>query len=458
MTVELVSLWGSVLDEIRNGIKPETFERWFGQCVPSRLERGQLVVEVPNVFVCNWIADHYGDDIAKALQRRIPKNTPKLELAVNEKLERPAAPPPDNGARATASLPTNSYAPFNNGNGSGSSFNPKYTFDNFVEGNCNRFARAGCMAVAQAPAKAYNPLFIYGGTGLGKTHLMHAIGQYMLTAEPRTRVMYTSSEYFTNHLITSLQNRTMEQFRHHYRSMRALLIDDIQFLCGKEQTQEEFFHTFNSLFDAGSQIIVSSDRPPSDLNQMEQRLISRFEWGLVVDLQLPDFETRAAIIRKKAEGEGSEIPDEVAYFLADRIRSNIRQLEGALVRVLSYASLMSLPVTIAVCNSVLEDVLMAEQRHEISLDEIQRRVAEHFDIRVADMKSSRRPKAIAFPRQIAMYLARELTDCTLQEIGEAFGGKDHSTIIHGHRLVKNRLEDDSKLKLTIASLSKSLQK
>jgi chromosomal replication initiator protein len=454
MTVNLRSLWQSVLEELQNGANPETFERWFGQCVPARLENGKLTVEVPNIFVRNWISDHYGKAIGRALKQRVPGSPPKLDLTINEALERRPEPQADTEAdRATQARPAAGPV-----SGNGNPFNPKYTFDNFVEGACNRFARAGCMAVAQAPAKAYNPLFIYGGTGLGKTHLMHAIGQYMLQRRPSAPIFYTSSEYFTNHLITSLQNRTMEQFRRHYRTMHALLIDDIQFLCGKEQTQEEFFHTFNSLFDGRSQIIVSSDRPPAELDRMEQRLISRFEWGLVVDLQMPDFETRVAIILKKAECEGINIPDDVAYYLADRVRSNVRQLEGALVRVVSYASLMSLDVTIALCNRVREDLLVAEQQHAISLDEIQRHVAEHFDIRVADMKSSRRPKSIAFPRQIAMYLTRLLTSCTLQEIGEAFGGKDHSTIIHGCRLVEKRLNEDPKLKLTIAFLSRNLQK
>jgi len=461
MTVDARALWQSVLDEIKNGVNPQTFERWFGQCVAARLDPNKITVEVPNVFVRNWIADHYGAEIARALKQHVPNKPPRLALVINEALDRRPAPEPDapeNDAQEAPQKAAAARSPLNGGNGDGTAFNPKYIFDNFVEGACNRFARAGCMAVAQAPAKAYNPLFIYGGTGLGKTHLMHAIGQYMLTANPSARLTYTSSEYFTNHLITSIQSRRMDQFRRHYRTMRALLIDDIQFLCGKEQTQEEFFHTFNTLFDAHSQIVVSSDRPPSKLDQMEKRLISRFEWGLVVDLQLPDFETRVAIVRQKAEGERIAISDDVAYFLADRVRSNVRQLEGALIRVASYASLMSMPITVSLCNSVLEDILVAEHQHEISLDEIQRRVAEHFDIRVADMKSSRRPKAIAFPRQIAMYLARELTSCTLQEIGEAFGGKDHSTIIHGHRLIKNRLDEDQKLKLTTAFLSRSLQK
>jgi len=469
--VDLRSLWESVLEEIKNGVNPQTFERWFGQCVPARLEPDKLTIEVPNVFVRNWIADHYGDAIARALKRHIPDNAPRLDLVINEQLQqRTSSEPEPDTAKPSGAAPTNGRGsanssgaadgavPYNSLNGNGCRFNPKYTFDNFIEGGCNRFARAGCMAVAQAPAKAYNPLFIYGGTGLGKTHLMHAIGQYMLDRSSRTRITYTSSEYFTNHLITSLQHRKMEQFRHHYRSMRALLIDDIQFLCGKEQTQEEFFHTFNTLFDGGSQIIVSSDRPPSELDEMENRLISRFEWGLVVDLQLPDFETRVAIVRKKAEGETIQIDDDVAYYLADRVRSNVRQLEGALIRVASYASLMSLPITIGLCNNVLEDILVAEQRHEISLDGIQRAVAEHFDIRVADMKSSRRPKSIAFPRQIAMYLSRELTARTLQEIGEAFGGKDHSTVIHGHRLIKKRIDEDPKLKLTTSALARNLQK
>ena len=454
--MDLRALWERVLNEIKNGVNAQTFERWFGQCVPTRLSADRLTVEVPNIFVRNWITDHYGDDIARALKRHRPDQPPRLELTINEHLERRA--PGRDATQAADAAPKTPKGRTRVDRNNGNSFNPKYTFDNFVEGACNRFARAGCLAVAQAPARAYNPLFIYGGTGLGKTHLMHAIAQYMLARKPTARITYTSSEYFTNHLITSLQNRSMNQFRRHYRTMDALLIDDIQFLCGKEQTQEEFFHTFNTLFDASSQIIVSCDRSPAELNQMELRLISRFEWGLVVDLQLPDFETRVAIVRKKAECEGISIPDDVAYFLADRVRMNVRQLEGALIRVASYASLLSLPITIAACTSVLADVLVAEQQSRITPDEIQRRVAEHFDIRVADMKSSRRPKSIAFPRQVAMYLTRELTAYTLQAIGEAFGGKDHSTIIHGHRLIKKRLDQDSKLRLTVAALSRSLQK
>ncbi len=448
-------VWDTILANIRGTLNAQTFERWFTPCRVGSIDKKKFILEVPNIFYKNWILEHYGKLIEKELEELF-KNSIKLGIDINSTLEKTTAYKQSKDSQRTSSFRfpnlQNYFSDYNGG-----ALNPKYTFNNFVEGASNRFARAGCMAVAQAPAKAYNPLFIYGGVGLGKTHLMQAIGHYMLEHHKKAKVFYTSSEHFTNHLIDSLQQRKMERFRRKYRTMNALFIDDIQFLCGKEQTQEEFFHTFNTLFDHNSQIVVSADRAPSELSEMEERLISRFQWGLVVDLQLPDLETRVAIVKKNAEYAKFEISDDVAFFLADRVHSNIRQLEGALIRVASYASLMKHPITIALCENVLEDILLSEE-NSVTLDDIQKLVAEHFDIRVADMKSNRRPKAIAYPRQIAMYLARELTTYSLHEIGQAFGGRDHSTIVHGHKTIKNRLQKDPKLKITVSSLNRKILK
>ena len=339
-----------------------------------------------------------------------------------------------------------------------SSFNPKNTFDTFVVGNNNNFAYAAAMAVAQAPGKSYNPLFLYGGVGLGKTHLLHAIGQHVAGNKKSARVAYVSSEKFTNEYIDGIQNNQLVRFRKKYRQTDVLLIDDIQFLAGKERIQEEFFHTFNALHEAHKQIVLTCDRPASEIQDLEHRLVSRFEWGLVTDLQPPDIEMRLAILKKKAQLMGVTLPEDIINFLANRIRTNVRRLEGALIRVASYASLTGKKLTIEVVEGLLREILHEEGRLSISIEVIQKKVAEHFDIRLADMTSKRRPENIAFPRQIAMYLSRQMTESSLNTIGEAFGGRDHGTVLHACRLVKDRMEVDANVRQVVHYLEKQLMR
>jgi chromosomal replication initiator protein len=354
----------------------------------------------------------------------------------------------------------------NNERGSGSNrdpkevhhFNPKNTFDNFVVGSNNNFAHAAALAVAQAPGKSYNPLFVYGGVGLGKTHLLHAIGQYVVHHKKGAKVAYLSSEKFTNEYIDAIQNNQLVRFRKKYRQTDVLLIDDIQFLSGKERIQEEFFHTFNALHENHKQIVLTCDRPASEIQNLEHRLVSRFEWGLVTDLQPPDVETRVAILRKKEKSMGVELPPEVINFLAQRIRANIRRLEGALIRVASFASLTGKKVSVEIVEGLLRDVLNEEGRYTISIEVIQKKVAEHYDIRIADMTSKRRPEHIAFPRQVAMFLSRNLTESSLSSIGEAFGGRDHGTVLHACRQVKDRMEVDTGIRQAVLYLEDQLRR
>ncbi len=337
-------------------------------------------------------------------------------------------------------------------------FNPNNTFETYVVGNNNNFAHAAASAVAQAPGKSYNPLFLYGGVGLGKTHLLHAIGQHVLAHKKNFKVTYVSSEKFTNEYIDGIQNNSLAKFRKKYRQSDLLLIDDVQFLAGKERIQEEFFHTFNALHEAHRQIVLTCDRPASELQNLEQRLISRFEWGLVTDLQPPEVETRIAILRKKALSMEIKLSDEIINFIATRIRANIRRLEGALVRVASYAALTGKHLSIETAENLLRDILSEEGRMVLSIDTIQKKVAEHYDIRLADMTSKRRPENIAFPRQVAMFLSRQLTDNSLTTIGEAFGGRDHGTVMHACRLIKGRMEVDPSVRQTVNFLERQLQR
>jgi chromosomal replication initiator protein len=336
--------------------------------------------------------------------------------------------------------------------------NPRNTFESFVVGPNNEIAHAASLAVAQAPARTYNPLFVYGGVGLGKTHLMQAIGQYVWAKKKNMKVIYVSSELFINEFIDAIQHSNLVKFRKRYRQADLLLIDDIQFLGGKERSQEEFFHTFNTLFDGHKQIVLSSDRPASEIANLEHRLVSRFEWGLTAELQPPDIETRLAILRKKAHTMQIKLRDDIFQFLASRIRTNVRRLEGALMRVASFASLSGKELTQEAIEHLLKDILQEEGRHSITIEQIQRRVAEHFDVRVADMTSKRRPASIAFPRQVAMYLARELTKASLNEIGEAFGGRDHGTVLHACKLVKKRMGEQDNIRQTISFIDSSLQR
>jgi chromosomal replication initiator protein len=337
-------------------------------------------------------------------------------------------------------------------------FNPCNTFDTFVVGDGNSFAHGAALAVAKGPGEAYNPLFVYGGVGLGKTHLLHAIGQYVSSQRKNAKVAYLSCERFTNEFIDALQTNQLVRFRRRYRQLDMVLIDDVQFLANKERIQEEFFHTFNALYESRKQIVLACDRPAGEIENLEHRLVSRFEWGLVTDLHPPDMETRLAILRKKEEGLGVRLPPEVQSFLAERIHSNVRRLEGAMIRVVSFAALTGKPLNPQVVGELLQEVLQAERRNTLTIEQIQRTVAEHYDIRLADMTSRRRPESIAFPRQIAMYLARKLTNSSLNTIGEAFGGRDHGTVLHACRQVGNRMDVDANVKREVGTLEKELQR
>jgi chromosomal replication initiator protein len=335
--------------------------------------------------------------------------------------------------------------------------NPKYLFDTFVIGSGNRFAHAASLAVAEAPAKAYNPLFIYGGVGLGKTHLMHAIGHYVLEHKPNAKVVYLSSEKFTNEFINSIRDNKAVEFRNKYRNVDVLLIDDIQFLAGKESTQEEFFHTFNTLHEESKQIVISSDRPPREIPTLEDRLRSRFEWGLITDITPPDLETRIAILRKKAKAEGLDIPNEVMLYIANQIDTNIRELEGALIRVVAYSSLINKDINADLASEALRDIIPSSKPKVITILEIQRTVGEHFSVKLEDFKAKKRTKSVAFPRQIAMYLSRELTDYSLPKIGEEFGGRDHTTVIHAHEKISKLMQTDLQLQKQMKELNELLR-
>lgn len=336
-------------------------------------------------------------------------------------------------------------------------FNMHNTFDTFVIGPGNRFPHAASLAVAEAPAEAYNPLFIYGGVGLGKTHLMHAIGQHVLSNKPNAKVIYTSSEKFTNEFIKSIRDNETEAFREKYRKIDVLLIDDIQFIQNKEQTQEEFFHTFNELHQNNKQIVISSDRPPKEIAKLEDRLRSRFEWGLIVDITPPDYETRMAILQKKIEEENLDIPPEALNYIANQIQSNIRELEGALTRLLAYSKLQGKPITTELTAEALKDIIQSPKSKKITIQDIQKVVGQYYSVRIEDFSAKKRTKSIAYPRQIAMYLSRELTDFSLPKIGEEFGGRDHTTVIHAHEKIANDIKSDPTFKQEVENLEKEIR-
>ncbi|MBE9421152.1 chromosomal replication initiator protein DnaA [Staphylococcus epidermidis] len=336
-------------------------------------------------------------------------------------------------------------------------FNMHNTFDTFVIGPGNRFPHAASLAVAEAPAEAYNPLFIYGGVGLGKTHLMHAIGHHVLSNKPNAKVIYTSSEKFTNEFIKSIRDNETEAFREKYRKIDVLLIDDIQFIQNKEQTQEEFFHTFNELHQNNKQIVISSDRPPKEIAKLEDRLRSRFEWGLIVDITPPDYETRMAILQKKIEEENLDIPPEALNYIANQIQSNIRELEGALTRLLAYSKLQGKPITTELTAEALIDIIQSPKSKKITIQDIQKIVGQYYSVRIEDFSAKKRTKSIAYPRQIAMYLSRELTDFSLPKIGEEFGGRDHTTVIHAHEKIANDIKSDPTFKQEVENLEKEIR-
>jgi chromosomal replication initiator protein len=446
-------LWNSAQAMLRSMLNPDIYNLWVAPIQAVSQDGDQFTLRVANDFCELWLKDNYLGLIQDVLTQSAGQPLRvKFQIGLETvAAETVSAPSP---TRAKEAEETTDRHPLHKDN----IFNPKNTFETFVVGNNNSFAHAAALAVAQAPGKSYNPLFLYGGVGLGKTHLLHAIGQHVANHRKGARVAYLSSEKFTNEYIDAIQNNQLVRFRKKYRQTDVLLIDDIQFLSGKERIQGEFFHTFNALHEAHKQIVLTCDRPAGEIQNLEQRLVSRFEWGLVTDLQPPDIETRMAILRKKEKSMGIELPDEVINFLAGRIRSNIRRLEGALIRVASYASLTGKKMTVEMVEALLHDVLHEEGRFSINIETIQKKVAEHFDIRLADMTSKRRPENIAFPRQIAMFLSRQLTESSLNTIGEAFGGRDHGTVLHACRLVKDRMEIDANVRQVVTYLEKQLQR
>jgi chromosomal replication initiator protein len=475
MKEQLQGLWSAICDSVRQRVSADAYQRWFS---PTRLlaaSEEMLTISVPNQIHQFWIESNYGTTLQDAIVALL--GTPRQLSFMMETSTASAARPGGNGttplaaaragqavveepgADAMAVTPTPSrlnemMASVDPGNRmvGTSGLSPRYLFDNFVVGQGNQFAHAASLAVAQSPSRVYNPLFIHGGTGLGKTHLMQAIGHHIVQHRKKAKVIYVSSETFTNEFIDAIQQGTLGKFRKRYRLADVLLIDDVQFFGGKDRSQDEFFHTFNALFDGHKQIVMTSDRPPGEMAKLEARLISRFEWGISAEMQPPDVETRIAILHKKMALWRVQVPEEIIRFLAERITNSVRRLEGALMRVASFASLSGGSLTIGRVEELLRDLLQEDARNIVTIDRIQRVVADHFDVRLADMTSKRRPACIAFPRQIAMALARELTHASFSEIGQAFGGRDHGTVMYACKLVAARIGDDAQLRGTLMLL------
>jgi chromosomal replication initiator protein len=446
-------LWEDTLSHLELNLSSQHFSTWIKPLKLIKIEQDMVYLEVPNRFVLDWVKDNYSKLIQKILE----------ELsAVSYRLQFSVTGQARDGLSSPGEIPESQDIPVNNQQKVASksisrdiNLNRKYTFEEFVSGSSNQFAYAAAMAVANNPATTYNPLFIYGGVGLGKTHLVNAIGNAILKKSPEMRICYYTSEKFMNELINSLRYNRMDEFRNKFRSMDVILIDDIQFIAGKERTQEEFFHTFNALYESHKQIIVTSDKFPKDIPGLEERLRSRFEWGLIADIQPPDVETKLAILKMKAEQNSIRLPEEVALFLANAVCSNVRELEGYLIRIGAFASLTSTPVSLEMARDVLKDILV-ERNKELTVEEILKRVSSHYNIKISDIKSAKRLKAVVLPRQIAMYLSRQLTSSSYPEIGDRFGGKDHSTIIHAIRKIEKLIEEDFQLRSTIENLKKEL--
>lgn len=447
-TVFFDSLWGNILESIRERMNDRTFDTWFnGTRIIDFEEKNHLVtVFVPTTFTRNWIVNNYRETIGN-LCSAITGEPYRVRFITPNDQEAESDEPSTNDQRSDAFDPVLQPSPLN----------PRYTFSTFVIGASNRFAHAACLAVAESPARSYNPLFIYGGVGLGKTHLMHAISHSVMERRPDLRVMYLSCEQFTNDFISSLRNNTSNEFRKRYRSIDVLLVDDIQFLAKKESTQEEFFHTFNALHSEGKQIVLSSDRPPREIPTLEDRLRSRFEWGLITDIQAPDLETRVAILQRKAKSDGFYIPEDVTFFIANQIDSNIRELEGALIRVVAFSSLVNQDIDIDLASQALKEIIKPDKPKTITAPQVQKVIGDHYGLKIEDLKAKNRSKHIAFPRQIAMYLVRELTDMSLPRIGAEFGGRDHTTVLHACEKVATEIERDPQLRTTIDRLSEALR-
>lgn len=440
--MSLISVWEKSQHQIKEKVGTASYETWFSAIHVKEKNPETLVIEAPDDFFKNWIVEHYKAHIEEIVNETAAHPV-YIEFAVNPHILNPE----------TQNRLTKLERGFSHETGnSKSTLNSRFTFDAFVIGSSNRFACAASIAVAESPAKAYNPLFIYGPVGLGKTHLMQAITHKIRQLHPSLKHCYMSSEQFTNELIDSIRNRSTAQFRKKYREIDVLLIDDIQFIAGKESTQEEFFHTFNNLHDNRKQIIITSDRSPKEITNLEERLRSRFAWGLITDIQPPDFETRAAILRKKIQRESVAVPDDIICFIAEQVKTNIRELEGALIRVAAYSLLESCPMTLEMTKMVLKDMVQ-ETVKNISVEMVQEKVSEFFRIPLSDLRAKRRNKNIVFPRQMAMYLSRQLTNMSLPEIGGAFGGKDHTTVLHSCKKIAEHLNRDLKIKNMVDQLT-----
>src|SRR5687768_3197515 len=445
------SIWDQVLGRIETKVNRHSFYTWFKPTSFVAEGNGAITVRVPNQLFKDWLTKHYSLVLSEALAEVRRPGVSVVFVAEGTAAAQPAddpstpqdafelePPPPVAAATSPAGL------------------NPRYTFDTFIVGPSNQFAHAACRAVAEAPSRSYNPLFIYGGVGLGKTHLMHAVGQYVLRHDRTQKLTYISAERFMNEMINAVRYDRIIDFRERYRTVDVLLVDDVQFIAGKEATQTEFFHTFNALHDSQKQIVISSDCPPHEIPQLEERLRSRFEWGLIADIQSPDLETKVAILKKKADAEAVPLPDNVAIYIAGRIKSNIRELEGSLIRLIAYASLTGQEITLPLTQEVLKNILDHEEK-AVTIEVIQKSIAEHYNLKLIDLKSRNNSKSIAMPRQIAMYLCKSLTRASLPEIGRSFGGKHHSTVIHSIRKVEDLRKRDGNFNTLINNFVESFR-
>ena len=451
------TIWDKVLARIETKVNRYSYFTWFKNTALLSDEGQVLSVQVTDPTVVDWLTKHYGGVIDEAL---VEAGRPgAIVIFVPESLETndlSRAMPPKGYEEPPDLEPVHEESDDPAEQLEQLGLSPRYSFDTFIVGASNQFAHAACRAVAEAPSRSYNPLFIYGGVGLGKTHLMHAIGQYVLTHNPRLKLTYISAERFMNEVVNAIRYDRILEFRERYRGVDVLLVDDIQFIVGKERTQTEFFHTFNALHDAQKQIVLSSDCPPHQIKELEERLRSRFEWGLIADIQPPDLETKIAILKRKAEAEGVPLPDDVALYIAGRIKSNVRELEGSLIRLLAYASLKGQHVTMSLANDVLRDVLRHEEK-TVTIEGIQKYVADYYHLKLVDLKSRNNSKSVAMPRQVAMYLCKALTNASLPEIGKSFGGKHHSTVIHSIRKVEELRQKDAAFHSLIHTFTESLR-
>jgi chromosomal replication initiator protein len=438
------SIWDQVLARVETKVNRHSFYTWFRPTSLIADSGTGLTVSVPNTLFTDWLTKHYSGVVAEALEEL---KRPGISVAFVAEGTRPETA----GDAADDADDSNAATPSVSGG-----LTPRYTFDTFIVGPSNQFAHAACRAVAEAPSRSYNPLFIYGGVGLGKTHLMHAIGQYVLLHDPSLTLTYISSERFMNEMINAVRYDRILDFRERYRSVDVLLVDDIQFVSGKEGTQTEFFHTFNALYDSQKQIVLSSDRPPHEIPALEERLRSRFEWGLIADIQPPDLETKVAILKRRAEAEAVPLPDNVALYIAGRIKSNIRELEGSLTRLIAYASLTGREISLDLTQEILRNVIDQDEKH-VTIERIQKFTADYYQLKVADLKSRNNSKSVAMPRQVAMYLCKSLTNASLPEIGRSFGGKHHSTVIHSIKKVEDLRKNDGNFNSLIDSFLQSFR-